>query len=206
MANRSSRKHASGPGSAKGSTSKFTDRERASAVKMAEGLVKDGRSVRQASKEAGAAYRVSESTVQRWASRLDRPLSRLIQESARAVTKAAHAAQRQYTGADYRRAANELMHNTTLGIAQLGELLKAGDITEDTMAYNGRLQLGLQRAMNAEKALVELGFGAEQPPAPGERSDEEPLTLEEQVAEARALRDKMQDDAEAKRVAARERR
>jgi hypothetical protein len=201
VADRKSRKHASGPRTARGSTSKFADRERESAVKMAEELQKDGRSVTQASAEAGAAYRVAARTVQRWAVSLGRPLSQGIQEAAKARTRASRAARHQYTGADYRRAANELMHYTTLDLErykQLHEELKDNDDLDLLMSLRGKLQLGLARVMQAEKALLELGHGIDPAASPDADDDGEVLSLEEQVAQARALRAQMEADGAAK--------
>ncbi len=196
MADRTSRKT---PG--QGSISAWTDAQKTTAAEKAQRLVDDGRSITQARKEVAAEYRVSDRTIQRWAVAVGKP----VHQDNPKDTRHAREAIRQFTGADYRSAALRLMRITLEGIDEVEERRREqGSHGVEGINVASKVSVMLTRAILLEKALTEMGFGVEQPSVPGERSDEEPLTLEEQVAVARALRDKMQDDAEAKRVAARE--
>ena len=161
--------------------------------------MRDGRSVTQASNEAGVAIYVSYATIQRWARDLDRPLSRYIHESAKARTATATAALRVYTGADYRAMASRLMRAAELGMDQLEEATaaKAGKLPEGGTQEVARLFLIHGRAMQGEKSLIELGFGLESSGAVDEGEEgeltENMLSLEEQIEQAREVARRMEE-------------
>ena len=159
-----------GQAGARGSRSTFTDEQKLEAVAKARDLIEDGRSVTQAAKEVGAEYRVSESTVRRWALALG---ERLVAHGNHERTQAAHEAVKQYTGADYRRAAARIMRNTLKGLDELDAYLQRhkGELGDVGLKRNAALQLSLTRGVQTEKNLIELGFGMD--PADEGGGDEE---------------------------------
>ena len=169
----------------------------------------DGESVTKATEEAAAAVGVAATTVQRWASVMGRPLSRFIQDAEVAArTSKALAARRAYSGADYRRAADDLMTLTRLGIDRMFDEIdeNCGQLPQDGMVEVNRLSLSLGRAIHREEQLFKLGFGIE---STGTLDADQPpfnmLNFEEKVAEAREVQRLMVQAGEARMTAQQER-
>lgn len=184
-----------------GGSSPWSSEQRLEAVTKAEELMDDGRSANQAAKEVGAEYRVSHSTVQRWAREFDRPLSQRIQNAASARAEGAREARRQYTGADYRRAANDLMSLTQAALAEVLEAKKKLGGARGLLPEIGRLELSLNRALVRERQLIELGFGLDPDGGRGagesdgeEGDDGNLIDWEQRVAAAREARRRMESE------------
>ncbi len=141
-----------------GGVSPYSAAQHLEAVEKAEALMDDGRSTNKAAAEVGAEYRVSRVTIQRWATNLGRPMGQYARNAGTAHTAAANAAKRQYTGADFRTTANNMMALTQ---AALAEVMEAAQKTSARSLLPDLSRIGLlfRGAIQVEQKLIELGFG-----------------------------------------------